>query len=60
MDVNAVNNLKHKFVQDFNKFINFLYKGHKKDYTFLLREVCVIENPDYFDTNIYEYLMSHE
>ena len=54
----VVDNLKFKFIQDFNKFRQELYKGHKPDYRLLLNEITVIENPDYFDINIYEYLMS--
>lgn len=54
----VVDNLKFKFIQDFNKFRQELYKGYKPDYRLLLNEITVIENPDYFDINIYEYLMS--
>lgn len=58
MDVHVVDNLKFKFIQDFDKFRHELYKGYKPDYRFLIHEINVIENPDYFNTNIYEYLMS--
>lgn len=58
MDVRAVDKLKCKFIQDFNKFKQQLYKGYKPDYSLLLNEITVIENSDYFDNNIYEYLMS--
>ena len=54
----VVDNLKFKFIQEFNKFRQELYKGYKPDYRLLLNEITVIENPDYFDINIYEYLMS--
>lgn len=58
MDASAVCNLKKKFIKDFNIFKKFLNKGYQKDYLFLLLEVCVIENYDYFGDDIYEYLMT--
>lgn len=58
MDANAVCNLKQKFLKDFCVLKKSLNKGYKKDYILLLMEICAIENPDYFDNNIYEYLMT--
>ena len=58
MDANAVRNLKQKFLKDFDILKKSLNKGYKKDYILLLMEICAIENPDYFDNNIYEYLMT--
>lgn len=60
MDANAANNLKVKYIKVFDDFRKSLYKGHKKDYRYLIDLVVVIENSDYFDNNIYEYLMSNE
>lgn len=60
MDANAANNLKVKYIKVFDDFRKNLYKGHKKDYKYLMDLVVVIENSDYFDNNIYEYLMSNE
>lgn len=59
MDANAVCNLKQKFISDFNSFKKSLNKGYKKDYDLLMKEICVISNSDYFDNNIYEYLISN-
>lgn len=58
MDTSAVYNLKRKFLSDFNVFKKGLNKGYQKDYDLLMRELCVIENSDYFDDDIYEYLIS--
>lgn len=58
MDANAVRNLKQKFLKDFDILKKSLNKGYKKDYILLLMEICAIENPDYFDNNIYEYLIT--
>lgn len=58
MTVTAVNNLKAKFIEDFESFRIKLYKGYKDDYRILLQEIVVIENPDYFTEQIYQYLMS--
>ena len=58
MDVNVVGNLKDKFLKDFNKFRQQMYKGTIPDYSLLLQEITVIENSDYFSNNVYEYLMS--
>lgn len=57
MDALVVDNLKLKFIEDFNKFRKQLYKGYKTQYSTLLAEIAIIENSDYFDINIYEYLM---
>ena len=57
MDAHLVNFLKNKYISDFNKFTNVVSKGYKPDYSILLLELIVIENSDYFDNNIYEYLM---
>lgn len=57
MDALVVDNLKLKFIEDFNKFRKQLYKGYKTQYSILLAEIAIIENSDYFDINIYEYLM---
>lgn len=58
MDVRVVGNLKDKYIKDFNKFRQQLYKGIVSDYSLLMYEVAVIEDSDYFGNNIYEYLMS--
>ena len=58
MDVSVVGNLKDKFLKDFNKFMQQLYKGTIPNYTLLIQEITVIENEDYFDNTIYEYLMT--
>jgi hypothetical protein len=58
MDASAVVNLKQKVISDFDKFRNHLYKGHCKDYQLIIYEITAIEDSDYFDNTIYEYLMS--
>lgn len=58
MTVTAVNNLKYKFINDFDKFRKNLYKGYLTDYRMLIQEIAVIEQPDYFEERIYQYLMS--
>lgn len=60
MDVTAVTNLKYKMIKDFKKFITQLYKGYRPNYDLIMQEICVIENPDYFNKAIYEYLITHE
>ena len=60
MDAVAVGKLKQKFLKDFNIFKKYLSNGYKKDYTLLKQEICVIENSDYFDNSVYEYLMTYE
>lgn len=52
-------NLKRKFIEDFDKFKQNLNKGYRKDYSLLMMTICVIENSDYFDNRMYEYLMSN-
>lgn len=58
MTADALNNLKDKYIKDFDRFRQLLYKGYKPDYTVLLYEIAVIENSDYFENYIYQYLMS--
>lgn len=58
MDVNAIYNLKQKFIKDFNTLRKYLSKGYRKDYTLLKQELRVIENPDYFNDKVYEYLIT--
>lgn len=58
MTADALNNLKDKYTKDFDRFRQLLYKGYKPDYTVLLYEIAVIENSDYFENYIYQYLMS--
>ena len=58
MTVIAVNKLKEKYIKDFNKYRNQLYKGYKADYYMLLRMITVIEHPDYFSEQVYQYLVS--
>lgn len=60
MNADVLVNLKSKFVNDFDKYMTKLHKGYQEDYTLLLYEICVINNPDYFNNNVYEYLMSYE
>lgn len=60
MDVIAVANLKFKIIKDFQNFLQQLYKGSRPNYDLLMQEICVIENPDYFNNVVYEYLMTHE
>lgn len=60
MDAIVVNNLKRKFIKDFDKFRKRLHKGYRDDISLLLLEVSVIENSDYFSNLIYEHLMCHE
>lgn len=60
MNVDAVTNLKAKFISDYEKFRVSLYKGIKCDSKMLKLMTCVIEHPAYFNKNIYEYLMSYE
>jgi threonine aldolase len=59
MDANAVYNLKKKVIKDFNTLKKYLGNGYKKDYTLIMQEICVIENADYFDNSVYEYLMTN-
>jgi hypothetical protein len=59
MDVTAINNLKMKVIKDFDTFKKYLRNGYQKNYDLIMQEICVIENPDYFDNNIYEYLMTN-
>lgn len=54
----AVNKLKAKYIKDCDKFLKRLYKGYMDDYQFLLYEIAVIEYPDYFNEQIYQYLMN--
>lgn len=58
MDANAVYNLKQKVIKDFNTLKLLLNKGYRKDYALIMMEICAIENSDYFDDSIYEYLMT--
>lgn len=58
MDVSAVCNLKQKIIKDFNTLKTYLSKGYRKDYSLIMREICVVENPDYFNRAIYEYLIT--
>lgn len=58
MNVDAVNNLKLKVIKDFNILLSYLYTGQTKDYKLLMEEICVIENSDYFNNFVYEYLMT--
>lgn len=58
MTVDAVNNLKAKFIKDFDEFRQKLQKGYSPNYKMLLQEIIVIEHADCFDDNIYQYLMS--
>jgi hypothetical protein len=58
MDAVAVYELKKKYIKDFNTLKKYLSNGYKKDYTLLKQEILVIENSDYFDKNVYEYLMT--
>lgn len=58
MDATAVYDLKQKTIKDFNTFKKYLNKGYKKDYSLIMMEICAIENSDYFDNSIYEYLIS--
>lgn len=51
-------NLKYKFIKDFDNFKQNLNKGCKKDYSLLMMTICVIENSEYFDDHMYQYLMS--
>lgn len=60
MNQDAVIDLKFKFIEDFNKFRRSLYLGRKPDYTNLISMLVVINNPDFFDKNSYEYFMTHE
>ena len=60
MTADAVANLKAKFIKDFDKFRQGLYKGVKQDITVLKYMICVINDPNYFSNSVYEYLMSYE
>lgn len=60
MTADAVANLKAKFIKDFDKFRQVLYKGVKQDITVLKYMICVINDPNYFSNSVYEYLMSYE
>lgn len=60
MTADAVANLKAKFLKDFDKFRNSLYKGIKPNIETLKYMVCVINDPNYFSKNVYEYLMTYE
>jgi hypothetical protein len=60
MTVDAVTNLKAKFIKDFDKFRNSLYKGVKPNINVLKYMVCVINDPEYFTQTVYEYLMTYE
>lgn len=60
MNADAVANLKSKFISDFNKYRNSLYKGIKQDTKVLKLMTSVINDPNYFSQTIYEYLMSYE
>lgn len=58
MDANAVTVLKAKFISDFDKLRISLYKGVRPDITTLKYMLCVINDPNYFDSKIYEYLLT--
>ena len=60
MTADAVANLKAKFIKDFDKFRQVIYKGVKQDITVLKYMICVINDPNYFSNSVYEYLMSYE
>ena len=60
MNQDAVIDLKFKFIEDFNKFRKALYVGRKLDYTNLISMLVVVNNPDFFDINTYEYFITHE
>lgn len=58
MDAVAVYELKKKYIKDFNTLKKYLSNGYKKDCTLLKQEILVIENSDYFNNHVYEYLMT--
>lgn len=60
MNADAVVNLKAKFISDYDKLRKSLYKGVKPNINVLKYTMCVINDPDYFNDIIYEYLMSYE
>ena len=60
MNADAVTNLKAKFIKDFDKCRQSLYKGIKVDINILKYMVCVINDPNYFSPIVYEYLMQYE
>ena len=55
--INSIKKAK-KVIKDFNTLKKYLGNGYKKDYNLIMQEICVIENADYFDNSVYEYLMT--
>ena len=60
MSADAVVNLKAKFISDYDKLRKSLYKGVKPNINVLKYMMCVINDPEYFDSKTYEYLMTYE
>jgi phage regulator Rha-like protein len=60
MNVNAATNLKAKFIKDFDKLRQSLYKGVKPNINVLKYMTCVIHDYEHFNSNVYEYLMTYE
>lgn len=60
MNVDVVTNLKYKFIKDFDKVRYSLYGGVKPKVNILKYMMCVINDPEYFDSKTYEYLMTYE
>lgn len=60
MNVDAVTNLKAKFIKEYDKLRQKLYKGTKPNIEVIKLMDCVINDPNYFNSSIYEYLMSYE
>lgn len=61
LDADAVNNLKNKAITEYTKYLQYLFKGYKKDYTKLLELINFIEIYSDVDNQkgIYEYYINY-
>lgn len=61
LDAVAIDELKKKAIEDYNKYIKGLFRGYRNDYSTLLNEINFIEIHSEIDNQklIYEYYMNY-
>lgn len=62
LDAGAIDELKKKVIEDYNKYIKKLFRGYRDDYSILLNEINFIEVYSEIDNQklIYEYYMNYD
>ena len=61
LDADALNELKKKVTEEYEKYVKRLNRGYKDDYSLILNEISFIETYQYLDNQklIYEYYINY-